>query len=100
MASTRIVAVSFGSPAKQRAMKLAPDASALTRGWNGLRPVPPGDIAVSKSGSVVGDDVGHVDVAPASGQKMIAADGIAVGVAARHHDREVGPRHLQAGGKR
>src|SRR5208282_1036707 len=31
---------------------------------------------------------------------MIAADRVAVAVAARHHDREIGPRHLQPGGKR
>src|SRR5262245_49778987 len=55
IASTRIDAVSFGSPEKQRAMKFAPDASAITNGWNGRNPVPPGDKAVSNSGSVVGD---------------------------------------------
>jgi len=44
---------------------------------------------------VVHDDVGQVDVAPASMQKVVAADGVAVAVAARHHDREVGPRQLQ-----
>ena len=55
IASTSTSAVSFGSPEKQRATKLAPEASAITSGWNGLRPVPPGDSAVSKSGSVVGD---------------------------------------------
>jgi len=55
MASTSMFAVSFGAPENARATKLAPDASAMTSGWNGRRPVPPGDSAVSKSGSVVGD---------------------------------------------
>src|SRR5208282_6417912 len=36
---------------------------------------------------------------PTSVQKMVAADRIAVAVAARHHDREIGPRDLQPGGK-
>ena len=55
MASASTDAVSFGSPEKQRAMKLAPEASATTSGWNGRTPVPPGDSAVSNSGSVVGE---------------------------------------------
>ena len=55
IASTSTDAVPFGSPEKQRAMKFAPDASAITSGWNGRSPVPPGDKAVSNSGSVVGE---------------------------------------------
>ena len=50
--------------------------------------------------AVVHDDIGHVDVAPAGMEEMVAADGIAVAVAARHHDRQVRPRHFQSGGER
>ena len=50
-----MLAVSFGSLEKARATKLAPEASATTSGLNGERPVPPGESAVSKSGSVVGE---------------------------------------------
>src|ERR1035437_2521575 len=46
----------LGSPEKQRAMKFALEAGATTSGWNGATPVPPGDSAVSNSGSVVGED--------------------------------------------
>lgn len=55
MASTISLAVPLGSPEKPRAMKLAPEASAMTNGLKGLSPVPPGDRALSQSGSVVGD---------------------------------------------
>src|SRR3972149_3580122 len=55
IASTRVLAVSFGAPEKARATKLAPAANAITNGWNGLKPVPPGERAGSKSGSVVGE---------------------------------------------
>ncbi len=50
-----ISAVPLGSPANARATKLAPDASAITSGWNGRMPVPPGESLLSQSGSVVGD---------------------------------------------
>ena len=45
----------FGSPEKARAMKLAPEASAITSGWNSRRPVPPGASLEDQSGSVVGE---------------------------------------------
>ena len=54
-ASTIVLAVSTMLPEKQRATKLAPEASAIASGLKGRRPVPPGESAVSKSGSVVGD---------------------------------------------
>ena len=49
---------------------------------------------------VVHDDVSHVDVAPAGVQEVVAADRVAVAVAARDHDRQIRPRHFQAGGER
>ena len=45
----------FGSPVKPRAMKFAPDVSAITSGWNSRRPVPSGESFESQSGSVVGE---------------------------------------------
>ncbi len=55
IASAMMSAVPFGSPANARATKLAPDASAMTSGWNERTPVPPGESLESQSGSVVGD---------------------------------------------
>ncbi len=54
-ASWMMRAVSFGWPEKARATKLAPEASAITSGWKGRIPVPPGASALSHSGSVVGE---------------------------------------------
>ena len=48
-------AVPLGSPEKPRAMKLAPEASAMTSGLKARIPVPPGDSLLSQSGSVVGE---------------------------------------------
>jgi hypothetical protein len=48
-------ATPFGSPEKPRAMKLAPEARAITSGWNSRRPVPPGASLDDQSGSVVGE---------------------------------------------
>ncbi|OGA11968.1 MAG: hypothetical protein A3D95_12145 [Betaproteobacteria bacterium RIFCSPHIGHO2_12_FULL_69_13] len=48
-------AVPFGSPENARAMKFAPEASAITSGWNSRSPVPPGASFESQSGSVVGE---------------------------------------------
>ena len=45
----------FGSPDEARAMKLAPEASAITSGWNSRTPVPPGASFEHQSGSVVGE---------------------------------------------
>ena len=50
-----ISAVPFGSPENARATKLAPEASAITSGWNERTPVPPGESFESQSGSVVGE---------------------------------------------
>ena len=49
---------------------------------------------------VVHDDVGHVDIAPAGVQEMVAADRIAVAVAAGDDNGQIRPRHFQAGGER
>ena len=55
MASAMIRAVPLVSPENARATKFAPDASAMTRGWNERIPVPPGLSLLSQCGSVVGD---------------------------------------------
>ena len=55
IACAMISAVPFGSPENARATKLAPEASAITSGWNERTPVPPGESFESQSGSVVGD---------------------------------------------
>ncbi len=49
---------------------------------------------------VVHDDIGHVDVAPAGVQEMVAADGKTVAVTAGDQDREIGSRDLETGGER
>ena len=49
---------------------------------------------------VVHHDVGEVHVASASVQEVIAADRVAVAVAAGHQHGELGACHLQAGGRR
>ena len=46
---------------------------------------------------VVGDDEGQVDIAPRRVQQVGAADAAAA-VADQHHDRELGPRELEARG--
>ena len=109
-----ISAVPFGSPEKARATKLAPEASAMTSGWNERMPVPPGESFVVPVGLggrrrlalghavdvVVHHDVGQVDVAPAGVQEVVAADRVAVAVAAGDEHREIGPRDLESGGRR
>ena len=55
MAVTAAVDAPFGSPENPRAMKLAPEASAITSGWNSRSPVPPGESLLDQSGSVVGE---------------------------------------------
>ena len=55
IACAMMSAVPLGSPANARATKFAPDASAITSGWNARTPVPPGASFESQSGSVVGE---------------------------------------------
>ena len=49
--------------------------------------------------AVVHHHICHVDVSAAGVQEMVAADRVAVAVAAGDHDGEIGPGHFQSGGE-
>ena len=103
IACAMISAVPFGSPEKARATKLAPDASAMTSGWKDAEAgaagrelrIPVGlgrrrRLALGHAVDVVvHHDVGQVDIAPARVQEMVAADRIAVAVAAGDEHGEI-----------
>ena len=111
IACAMISAVPLGSPANARATKLAPgrerDHQRMERAHAGAAGrelgVPVGlgrrrRLALGHSVDVVvHHDVGQVDVAPARVQEVIAADRVAVAVAAGDEHRQFGARDLEAG---